>query len=142
MTLDLPAPDYARFLAALKERIRGASVSAARSVNHELISVYWDIGKAIAEKRASAGWGDVVEKLSRDLNREFPGVRGFSSQNLWRMQQFYLAHSSPEFLSQAVRELRIKRGDRLSQAVRELLTAVPWGHHTQGSGDTIPNSRR
>jgi predicted nuclease of restriction endonuclease-like (RecB) superfamily len=46
------------------------------------------------------------------------------------MQQFYLAHSSPEFLSQAVRELRIKRGgEKLSQAVRELLTAVPWGHH-------------
>ncbi len=76
MTLDLPAPDYARFLAALKERIRGARVSAARSVNHELISVHWDIGKTIAEKRASAGWGDaVVEKLSRDLNREFLGVR-------------------------------------------------------------------
>ena len=116
-------------------RSRSASAaparSAARSVNHELISLYWDIGKAIAEKRADAGWGDaVVEKLSRDLIREFPGVRGFSSQNLWRMQQFYLSHSSAEFLSQAVRELRIKRrGDKLSQAVRELLAAIPWGHH-------------
>ena len=49
---------------------------------------------------------------------EFPGIRGFSSQNLWLMQQFYLAHSSPEFLSRAVRELRIKRGgEKLSQAV-------------------------
>jgi hypothetical protein len=28
MTLDLPALDYVRFLAALKERIRGARVSA------------------------------------------------------------------------------------------------------------------
>jgi predicted nuclease of restriction endonuclease-like (RecB) superfamily len=131
MTLALPSRDYARFLAALKERICAARGSAARSVNHELISLYWDIGKAIAEKRTDAGWGDaVVEKLSRDLMREFPGVSGFSSQNLWRMQRFYLAHSSPEFLSQAVRELRIKRvGDKLSQAVRELLTAVPWGHH-------------
>jgi predicted nuclease of restriction endonuclease-like (RecB) superfamily len=46
------------------------------------------------------------------------------------MQQFYLAHSSPEFLSQAVRELRIKRGsEKLSRAMRELLAAVPWGHH-------------
>jgi predicted nuclease of restriction endonuclease-like (RecB) superfamily len=131
MTLAFPAPDYARFLAALKDRIRDARISAARSVNHELITLYWDIGRAIVEKRADSGWGDaVVEKLSRDLIREFPGIRGFSSQNLWRMQQFYLAHSSPEFLSQAVRELRIKRGaDKLSQAVRELLAAVPWGHH-------------
>ncbi len=62
--------------------------------------------------------------------REYPGIRGFSSQNLWRMQQFYVANSSPEFLSQAVRELRIMRGEKkLSQAVRELLSAVPWGHH-------------
>jgi hypothetical protein len=131
MTLAVPSRDYARFLAALKERIRDARGSAARSVNHEVISLHWDLGKAIAEKRSEAGWGDaVVEKLSHDLNREFPGIRGFSPQNLWRMQQFYLAHSSPEFLSQAVRELRIKRqGDKLSQAVRELLSAVPWGHH-------------
>jgi predicted nuclease of restriction endonuclease-like (RecB) superfamily len=131
MRVALPAPDYAHFLAALKDRIRDARGRAARFVNHELISLYWDIGKEISEKRAVAGWGDaVVEKLSRDLIREFPGVRGFSPQNLWRMQQFYLAHSSPEFLSQAVRELRIKRGgNKLSQAVRELLTAVPWGHH-------------
>jgi predicted nuclease of restriction endonuclease-like (RecB) superfamily len=131
MNVALSASEYARFLAALKERIRGARAAAALSVNREIISLYWDIGKAIAEKRASAGWGDaVVEKLSRDLMRAFPGVRGFSAQNLWRMQQFYVAHSSPEFLSQAVRELRIKRGgEKLSQAVRELLAAVPWGHH-------------
>jgi predicted nuclease of restriction endonuclease-like (RecB) superfamily len=131
MTLAIRSRDYARFLAELKERIGTARGAAARSVNHELISLYWDIGKAIAEKLADAGWGDaVVEKLSRDLLREFPGIRGFSSQNLWRMQQFYLAHSSPNFLSQAVRELRIKRNaNKLSQAVRELLGAVPWGHH-------------
>ena len=131
MTLAIPAAEYGRFLAELKERIRGARIAAARSVNHEVISLYWDIGKAIAEKRAEAGWGDaVVEKLSRDLKREFPGTHGFSPQNLWRMQQFYLAHSAPEFLSQVVRELRLPRGGaKVSQAVTQLLAAVPWGHH-------------
>jgi hypothetical protein len=46
------------------------------------------------------------------------------------MSQFYLTHSTAEFLSQAVTELGIK-GDaqKLSQAVRELLASVPWGHH-------------
>ena len=49
----------------MKDRIRGVRAAAARFVNHELISLYWDLGKAIALKRASAGWGDaVVEKLS------------------------------------------------------------------------------
>src|ERR1700742_632325 len=105
MTLAVPAAEYARFLAELKERIRGARAAVARTVNHGLISLYWDIGKAIAEKRAEAGWGDaVIDPLSRDLRREFPGVDGFAPRNLRRMQQFYLAHSSPEFLSQVVRE--------------------------------------
>ena len=131
MSPPLPTPDYAQFLIALKHRIRAARLSAARSLNHELISLYWDLGQAIVEKRALALWGDsVVEKLSRDLGREFPDVRGFSPRNLWRMQRFYLAHTAPEFLSHAVRESRIKRGgEKLSQAVRELLAAVPWGHH-------------
>jgi predicted nuclease of restriction endonuclease-like (RecB) superfamily len=114
MSLALPSRDSARFLAALKERIRHARVRAAHAVNYELIDLYWDLGKAITEKRALAGWGDaVVEQLARDLTRAFPDVRGFSAQNLWRMQQFYLTHTAPDFLS---------------QAVRELLATVPWGH--------------
>jgi predicted nuclease of restriction endonuclease-like (RecB) superfamily len=144
MSLAVPSRDYARFLAALKERIRQARGRAARAVNYELIDLYWDIGKAITEKRAEAGWGDaVVERLSRDLNRAFPDVRGFSAQNLWRMQQFYLTHTAPEFLSQAVRELGIKRrGERLSQAVRELLAAVPWGHHANALAKVSDPSAR
>jgi hypothetical protein len=123
--------DYPAFFAALKQRIDTARISAVRALSRELVLLYWDIGQAIADKQAVAGWGDaVVDKLSRDLIRAFPRVRGFSAQNLWRMRQFYLAHSSPEFLSQTVREMRIK-GDaqKLSQAVRELVAAVPWGHH-------------
>jgi predicted nuclease of restriction endonuclease-like (RecB) superfamily len=130
MTLAIPADEYARFLATLEERIREARAAVARTVNYGIISLYWDLGKAIAEKRAETGWGEaVVEKLSRDLRRRFPGTQGFSPQNLRRMQRFHLAHSSPEFLSQAASELRLPRGgEKRSQAVSELLAAVPWGH--------------
>jgi hypothetical protein len=102
-----------------------------KSASRETVLLYWDIGQGIAEKQAKAGWGEaVVEKLSRDLIRAFPGALGFSAQNLWRMRQFYLEHSSREFLSHAVRELGIKgEGEKLSQAVREFLAGVPWGHH-------------
>jgi predicted nuclease of restriction endonuclease-like (RecB) superfamily len=144
MTLAIPADEYGRFLATLKERIREARATVARSVNHGTISLYWDLGKAIVEKRSESGWGNaVVEKLSRDLRREFPGVQGFSPRNLWRMQQFYLAHASPEFLSQAVRELRLpRRGEKLSQAVTELLAAIPWGHHVNAlAGVADPAAR-
>lgn len=100
-------------------------------MNRELVLLYWDIGKLIAEKQEAAGWGDaVVEQLASDLRRAFPQASGFSAQNLWRMRQFYRLHSDREFLSHAVRESRLKRpSKKLSQAVRELVAVVPWGHH-------------
>ena len=148
-------PDYAAFLAAVKERVIHARTSAARAVNRDLILLYWDIGRGIVEKQQMAGWGDaVVEQLAADLRAEFPDMRGFSNQNVWRMQQLYLDHTSAEFLSQAVRELkRLPKAGKpdflqqavaeigtpeplaqpspefLAQAVRELVAAVPWGHH-------------
>jgi hypothetical protein len=49
--------DYAEFLTGLKERIRSARITAARAVNRELILLYWDMGRAIAEKQQIARWG-------------------------------------------------------------------------------------
>ena len=132
MTKAVSHQDYPAFLAALKERILHARNSAARAVNRELVLLYWDIGRAIVEKQQTAGWGDsVVERLAVDLRTAFPDMRGFSVVNLWRMKQLFLEHTSPEFLSQAVKELK-GRGtepEKLSQAVRELVVSVPWGHH-------------
>jgi predicted nuclease of restriction endonuclease-like (RecB) superfamily len=152
MTMTLAPPDYAAFLAGLKDRILQARTSAARAVNRDLILLYWDIGCGIVEKQQTAGWGQsVVERLSADLRTAFPDMRGFSVVNLWRMKQFYLSHTSPEFLSQAVRDLKlVETGaeelaqpareiqniprrtsdpEFLSQAVRELVASIPWGHH-------------
>lgn len=133
----LPAhPDYPAFVAALKNRILHARTSAARAVNRELVRLYWDIGRGIVEKQQTAGWGDaVVARLSGDLRAAFPDMNGFSVANLWRMKQLYLAHTAPEFLSHAVREMKGKkpRPKNLSQAVRdavvELVASIPWGHH-------------
>ena len=152
MTKALSPPDYAAFLASLKERILQARTSAARAVNRDLILLYWDIGRGIVEKQQTAGWGEaVVERLAADLRVEFPDMRGFSVANLWRMKQFYLAHTSHDFLSQAVRVLKYADAgpeklaqtahefetaqrstsspDFLAQAVRELVASIPWGHH-------------
>lgn len=132
MTSVLSYPDYLPFFAALKERILHARTAAARAINRELVLLYWDIGHGIVEKQQTAGWGDsVVERLSADLRDAFPDMHGFSVVNLWRMKQLYLAHTSPEFLSQAVRDYKAEGSDskKLSQAVRELVASVPWGHH-------------
>jgi len=147
MTKSVPTPDYPALFSALKERILLAHVSAARAVNHELVLLYWDIGQGIVEKQQTAGWGDgVVERLAADLRSAFPDMRGFSSANLWRMKQFYLTHTSAEFLAHVAQEMEKPKtsflaqpvrettvtgtaSEQLAQAVRELVSAVPWGHH-------------
>ena len=75
MATAMSHPDYPAFLAALKQRILGARISAGRAVNNELVLLYWDIGRGIVEKQQTAGWGDaVVERLAADLRAEFPVV--------------------------------------------------------------------
>ena len=85
---------YGPLLAELKERVRVAQLRAATSVTRELNQLYWEIGRAIARAQESKGYGkQVVERLAADLQTEFPGMAGFSPQNLWFMRGFYLAWS-------------------------------------------------
>lgn len=98
--------DYGRLLADIRERVRSAQYEALREVNRELISLYWDIGSLIEKRRRGETWGkSVVARLALDLQNEFPGIQGFSSQNLWRMRQFYSAYVGCEKLSPLVREI-------------------------------------
>ena len=133
--ISIALPEYRQFIEDLKARVLSARLFAARAVNRDVILLYWDIGRGIVEKQQTLGWGDsIVEMVSTDLRQAFPGSFGFSPQNVWRMLQFFRTYTDNLFLSQAVRELE-KKGQKspspeeLSQLVRELITAVPWGHH-------------
>lgn len=98
--------EYKTFLKEIKERIYKAQYDALRAVNKELINLYWDVGKSIVTKQEKLGWGKaVVETLAKDLQKEFPGIQGFSSANLWRMRNFYLTYNLNEILAPLVREI-------------------------------------
>jgi len=99
--------DYASLLVEVKERVRAAQYEALRAVNKELIGLYWDIGRIICERQTGgAGWGkSVVERLAADLRAEFPGVLGYSAQNLWYMRQFYTAYHGHAKLQPLVGEI-------------------------------------
>ncbi|NTV33720.1 MAG: DUF1016 domain-containing protein [Deltaproteobacteria bacterium] len=98
--------DYYRLLADVKDRIRSAQYEALKAVNKELVGLYWDIGQMIVERQAAEGWGkSVVERLSFDLRQEFPGIGGFSVQNLWYMRQLYQEYHSNERLQPLVGEI-------------------------------------
>jgi predicted nuclease of restriction endonuclease-like (RecB) superfamily len=98
--------DYPRLLTEIKERIRSAQYEALKTVNKELVGLYWDIGRMIVDRQDVEGWGKaVVEQLAADLRTEFPGVGGFSASNLWRMKAFFEAYTGLEKLAPLVREI-------------------------------------
>jgi len=97
---------YKTFLKEIKERIYKAQYDALKTVNKELINLYWDIGRSIVAKQEKLGWGKaIVETLAKDLQKEFPGIQGFSIANLWRMRNFYISYQENEKLAPLVREI-------------------------------------
>src|SRR5690606_29823410 len=97
---------YREFLGGMRSRIDAARTQAARVVNRELVMLYWDIGRSILEEQENNGWGDgVVEQLSKDLGKRYPGTFGFSTRNLWDMRRFYENWSRRAIMRQAVAEL-------------------------------------
>ena len=85
--------DYIELLAEVKKRVRSAQYAAFRAVNKELVGLYWDIGRMIAERQTDASHGAAIaEHLAADLQREFPGVHGYSRRNVFYMREFYLAY--------------------------------------------------
>ena len=93
------------FITEIKTKVRQAQYEALKTVNVQLIDLYWEIGKSIAEKQ-SENWGkSIVSTLSKELQKEFPGIGGFSEGNLWLMAQFYSEYQGVENLVPLVREI-------------------------------------
>lgn len=93
--------------ASIAQLIRERRVRAARLINHELVDLYWELGKEIHHRVTEDGWGrGTVAELAAFLSNHTPGLRGFSASNLWRMRQFYETwRGAPEKLATLLREL-------------------------------------
>jgi len=90
----------------VKELINQAKTKVFRSINSELIALYWDIGSYISKKVKESDWGkSIVNNLADYIKQTEPDMKGFSSQNLWRMKQFYESYNKSEKLSTLVREI-------------------------------------
>ena len=102
LTLD---NQYVAWINSLKSKIRSSQIKAALAVNTMLIEFYWDLGKQIAEKEIA--WGSkFLEKLSKDLQNEFPDMKGFSISNLKTCKLFY-----NYFSSQTVNQINLSQNE-------------------------------
>ena len=107
-TYDVPltSAEYLDFRDEITKRIRSAQYEALKAVNKEMINLYWEIGRRITEQQKVLGWGrSVVENLSKDIQKEFPGIKGFGVSNMWDMARFYAEYQSNEILQPLVGEI-------------------------------------
>ena len=132
--------EYAEWIAEVKHRYRSAQVKAAIKVNAEKLLWNWQMGRDLVQKKAEERWGaGVVEQVSLDLQKEFPGEKGFSARNLWSMKQWFLFYTSsdPAILNQFGAELQNIESQysiKLRQAGAEFplpFALVPWRHHVE-----------
>ncbi|WP_285102822.1 PDDEXK nuclease domain-containing protein [Promicromonospora sp. MEB111] len=115
MTIDtgnFSAPDgYGEFIADLKRRVRTTQFRAVRAANTEVLRLYWSVGRGILDRQQGAGWGaKVVDQISADMRREFPGQRGWSTRSLKYMRK--LADAWPDE----------------AEFVQQAAAQMPWGH--------------
>lgn len=74
----------------IKSAIVRAQSRVAANANAEMLSLYFGIGQYVSYKTATEKWGTgVIDAISRRLQQEMPGLRGFSAQSIRRMRQFY-----------------------------------------------------
>ena len=97
---------YQPFVNEIKALIQKKQFQAIKLINTETINLYWEIGEEIYRQQEEKGWGkSIVQILAKELQKEFPGAKGYSAANLWRMRNFYLTYRNSEKLAPLVREI-------------------------------------
>ena len=108
--------EYAQILSGLKKEIRQAQIEAATLASERLINLYWSIGKTLDERQEKSGWGSkLIDTLAKDLQSAFPGIKGFSRTNIYRMTRFYRAYNHCPTAVGQLEKLPIFR--------------IPWAHN-------------
>ncbi len=105
--------EYNSFLVDIKNKIKLSQQKAFNSINQEMIILYFNIGAAIDIRQKELGWGaKVIDRLSLDILKEFPNMKGFSTRNIKRMLRFYKEYHE-EF-----------------SKVPLTVAQIPWTHNT------------
>jgi len=151
-TILIKDPNFKQWLADLKIRIHQSQIKAMIKVNDEMLRLYWDLGRDIVVRQMDAVWGNgFFKQLSEELTSEFPGMKGFSTSNLYYMKQFYLFYSRDnevfhqlggklgnENLPQLGAEIQMSKnaGDTIFHQLGDEfgihpIFQIPWRHHVE-----------
>ncbi|WP_064615544.1 PDDEXK nuclease domain-containing protein [Streptobacillus moniliformis] len=113
--------EYKKLIIELKDKVRSSQLKAAVKVNYELLDLYWNLGKEIVERENKYSWGDrFLLLLSKDLQNEFPEIKGFSKENLKHIRYWYQFYYNGLIGLQPVTQLK---------KIEQMIKSIPWGHN-------------
>lgn len=74
----------------IKNVILQSQYQAIKLINREQLALYYGIGRYISQNSRDGYWGTgAIGFISKRLQSELPGLRGFSERNLKNMRKFY-----------------------------------------------------
>jgi predicted nuclease of restriction endonuclease-like (RecB) superfamily len=86
--------------------INDSRQNALRKVNEELIQMYWNVGEYLSKYSEQVSYGDsFIDTISQEIQREFPGIKGFNRRGLYRMKQFYETYKDNPIVSPLVTQI-------------------------------------
>lgn len=82
--------NYIEAVKTIKEAILRSQYRAVAAVNKDQLSLYYGIGRYVSENSRKGFWGKgAIEQIATMLQKELPGLRGFSASNIKNMRIFY-----------------------------------------------------
>ena len=88
--LDTRNQEYSIAAQTIKTAILQSQYRAVKLVNKEQLALYFGIGRYISHHSRVGHWGTgAIAYISSKLQRDLPGLRGFSERNLKNMRTFY-----------------------------------------------------
>jgi len=92
--IEITLSDFSEWITTLKAKIRSARNKLAFSINSQVLELYWEMGRDIAEKQQNSHWGSgFIEQIATELRHEFPDITGFSRRNVYMILQWYRFYS-------------------------------------------------
>lgn len=138
---------YTEAVSTIKQAILQSQYRAAKLVTGEQLSLYFGIGCYVSAHSRREAWGSgVIDRISEQLRKELPGLRGFSASSIKNMRLFWEFWSpfiicqptAGELLTQdkesvvKIDEFSLQKWSPLSTKInREEFLSISFSHHIE-----------
>jgi len=118
---------YSNDVKLIKNAILQSRYRAAQSSNKEQLLLYYSIGHYVSQNTRTGKWGTgAIEEISRQLQLELPGLRGYSASSIKYMRTFF--EEWVEVFSSSQKFLAYNFDSAINDPIRHLLSDELQNH--------------